>query len=101
MFQEITQLLALTVVMVGSLHNYTVRHVATSPLSWDEVVVGIIPVDESILHPGISHVHQIVQAYMGGSEHVYSPWCMLHCHHQNLETVCQYPKGILNHSTCP
>ena len=72
MCQKVTQLLSLTVVMVVSLHNSTVTHApAMSPLSWDDIMTGILSIDEMVLHPQVSHAHEIVEADAGAGDEAY------------------------------
>lgn len=100
--QEVAELLALTVVTVGSLGYSTVFHVsATSPCSGDGIVVGIISVQQAVLHCGISHAHDIVEADAGSGDETCSPWCVLHGRQEDLEPIGKYAKSILHHTTSP
>ena len=61
MFQDVPELLSVTVVTVGSLNYHTVTYVASlPPLSWDEIVVGILNIYKSVLPRWISDAHQIM-----------------------------------------
>ena len=105
MLQEVAELLALTVVTVvtvGSLGYSAVFHVsALSPCSGDVIVVGIISVHQAVLHSGVSHAHEIVEADAGSGDETCSPWCMLHGRQEDLEPIGKYAKCILHHTTSP
>lgn len=101
MFEEIAQLLSLTIVTVVSLHYFAVTHVTTtSPLPGYDVPVHILSVDELILHLRVSETHQVVQDDAGSCDESYSLRGMFHCRQQDLEPISQYAERILDYASC-
>ncbi len=99
MSEQIAEFLAIPIVSVWSLDHTAVHHVpASSPRSWYDITMSILPVHQGVLHAGIPGAHKIMQHAAGSCDEADCHRRVGHCGHEDLEPVGQYSERVFHHT---
>ncbi len=80
--------------VVHILHVWTI-----SPFSWDNMMLVIFLVQESILKARVPHMHQVMETHTCQNSRLHRLWLLSLRTQQTLETICKYAKRILHNSS--
>ena len=99
--KEVSLLLPLSVVDVGTRLSDGVLKVSCRPPLTSRVGMGTMPVDQLVLHLWITDPHQVVQDHARCYDETDGSGVVAHGCHEHLKTVGKYAKRVLNDSPCP